>query len=256
MMLAVRILVLQHIPVEHPGIFRQFLAQDGVAWDAVELDAGEPIPDLGGYAALWVMGGPMDVWEEEKHPWLLAEKAAIREAVVERQMPFLGVCLGHQLLAAALGGEVALMKAPEVGILGVELTLEGQSDPLFAGFARQGRCLQWHGAEVTVAPRGAQVLVRSPACAIQALRVGPRAYGIQYHVELTTATVGEWGRVPAYEQALERSCGRGALARLDQEARAHMPVLNRDARQLYRNFMTLAAAPQEKAWARAYRPQR
>jgi len=82
-----RVLVFQHIAIEHPGIFRDFLAADGVAWDAVELDAGDPIPPLDGYDALLVMGGPMDVWEEDAHPWLAAEKRAIRAAVAERAMP-------------------------------------------------------------------------------------------------------------------------------------------------------------------------
>lgn len=235
-----RLLVFQHIPVEHPGIFREFLAADGIPWDAVELDAGEPIPDLAGYEALWVMGGPMDVWEEDRYPWLAPEKAAIREAVAQRGMPFLGVCLGHQLLADAFGGQVGPMMAPEVGILEVELTAEGQSDPLLGGGARRGKCLQWHGAEVRVAPPGAQVLARSPACAIQALRLDGCAYGIQYHVELTGATVSEWGQVPAYKQSLERSCGRGALERLNQEACERMPACNRDARRIYDNFMALA----------------
>ena len=85
-----RLLVFQHLNVEHPGVFRDFMREDGIEWQAVELDRGEPIPDLSDYDGLWVMGGPMDVWEEEQYPWLKAEKAAIREAVVDRQMPFLG----------------------------------------------------------------------------------------------------------------------------------------------------------------------
>jgi GMP synthase-like glutamine amidotransferase len=234
-----RVLVFQHIPVEHPGIFRDFLAEDEISWDAIELDAGETIPNLDGYDALWVMGGPMDVWEEEKYPWLAEEKAAIREAVSERAMPFLGVCLGHQLLAAALGGRVAPMKAPEVGILDVRLAAPATHDRLFSGLASPIKCLQWHGAEVVQPPDNATVLASSPACAVQALRVGSRAYGLQYHVELTASTISDWGVVPVYQQSLERALGSGSMPRLDAEARLRMPIFNRDARCLYDNFMSL-----------------
>jgi GMP synthase-like glutamine amidotransferase len=234
-----RLLVFQHIAIEHPGIFRDFLAADGVAWDAVELDAGEPIPPLSGYDALWVMGGPMDVWQEEQHPWLVAEKRAIREAVIERGMPYLGVCLGHQLLGAALGGRVGPMTRAEVGILDVELTAAGRRDPLFAGLAQRFKALQWHGAEVAEIPPGATVLAGSPACAVQAIRVGASAYGLQYHVELTDRTVAEWADVPAYARALDATLGAGALPGFATAAAASMSGFNRDARLLYDNFMRL-----------------
>ena len=235
-----RILVLQHIAIEHPGIFRDFLAEDGIAWDAVELDAEETIPALDNYDALWVMGGPMDVSQEEQHPWLRAEKRAIRTAVLERDMPYLGFCLGHQLLADALGGKVGAMPKPEVGVLDVELTESGTRDPLFAGLPHRFRALQWHGAEVATPPSGAIVLAQSPACGIQAMRVGERAYGVQYHVEITAATVPEWGAVPEYRCALDQTLGPDALADLEEVATEHMRDFNRNARRLYENFMALA----------------
>ncbi|MDX1489466.1 MAG: type 1 glutamine amidotransferase [Acidiferrobacterales bacterium] len=237
-----RILVFQHIPVEHPGIFRDFLAEDDIEWDAIELDENEAIPSLDRYDALWVMGGPMDVWEDDKYPWLTAEKAAIREAVIERGLPFLGVCLGHQLLADALGGKVAPMKEPEVGILNVSLTADAADDAIFTGLPTTIKCLQWHGAEVTELPSHAVVLARSPACAVQAFRVGKKAYGLQYHVELTGSTVKEWAEIPVYKQSLERVLGAGSISRLDAEARLRMPAFNRDARLLYGNFISLLAS--------------
>jgi GMP synthase-like glutamine amidotransferase len=233
-----RFLVFQHIAIEHPGIFRDFFAADGIAWDAVELDAGAEIPPLDGYDALWVMGGPMDVWEEDRHPWLAAEKRAIRAAVA-RELPYMGVCLGHQLLGAAMGGRVGRAAQAEVGILEVALTEAGLRDPLFEGMAPVFKALQWHGAEVAVVPPGAAVLAQSPLCQVQAMRVGRCAYGPQYHTELTQSTVDEWSRIPAYACSLDRTLGAGALPRLDGEARRHMADFNRDSRRLYDNFMTL-----------------
>ncbi|MEA2781816.1 MAG: hypothetical protein QOK29_3360 [Rhodospirillaceae bacterium] len=235
-----RVLVFQHVAVEHPAIFRNFLAEDGIAWDAVELDQGERVPQLEGYDQLWVMGGPMDVWEEEQHPWLSDEKRVIREAVVERGMPYLGVCLGHQLLAAALGGDVGKAAVAEVGVLEVELTKAGRGDALFEGISDRFKALQWHGAEVRTPPAGAAVLARSPVCAVQAMRIGRHAYGMQYHCELLPRTVADWAGIPAYAYALEASLGEGAMPKLQAAATANMDAFNRDARRIYRNFMGLA----------------
>jgi GMP synthase-like glutamine amidotransferase len=237
-----RVLVFQHIAIEHPGVFCDFMRAEGVRWDAVELDEGEPIPALEGYQALIVMGGPMDVWQESEHPWLVAEKAAIREAVSHHRIPYLGICLGHQLLATALGGEVGPIPGSEVGVLEIELTPEAEQDPLFSGLPRRGRSLQWHSAEVKRLPPDSVVLARSPICPIQAFRAGAQAYGIQYHTEVTRDTVPEWGCVPAYANALESTLGEGALESFEREVASSLPQFNASARTLYDNFMRIVRA--------------
>ncbi|QYX55255.1 type 1 glutamine amidotransferase [Roseovarius sp. SCSIO 43702] len=236
-----RILVLQHEKVEHPGIFRKFLAEDGHEWIPVELDEGEKLPGLEGFDALWVMGGPQDVWQEDRHPWLRDEKDFIREAVEERGLPFLGLCLGHQLLAEALGGEVTRSETPEIGIMDVQLTEAGASGVFFDGVPERFQCLQWHSAEVTKMPPGAQCLATSPDCAVQAMKWGTRAYSAQFHVEIEHDTVMNWAEIPEYRDALIEALGKDGAARMKERAEAGMAGFNEIAERIYINWLQTAA---------------
>lgn len=242
-------LVLQHLAIEHPGIFRDFFAADGIALETVELDEGETIPPLEPYDFMIVMGGPQDVWQEAEHPWFVAEKAAIGTFVMEMGRPFLGICLGHQLLADVVGGAVGPGDTPEVGVLTVDKTGAGAKDALLAGTPDPMEVLQWHGAAVKSLPQDAVVLASSPACPIQAFRYGECAYGLQCHVEITKDTVDEWAEVPAYAQSLEQALGVGAVDALRTAVEKRLPRFNQDARTLYDNFKAVLAKKQAQAAA-------
>ena len=188
------ILVLQHEEIEHLAVFQDFLRRDGATWHVAELDAGERIPSLDPFDAMFVMGGPQDVWQEDLYPWLRDEKAAIRRFVAEMGRPFFGICLGHQLLADALGGRVAPARTSERGLTRVSKTDEGARDPLLRDLSDPFTAFQWHGAEVIGVPHGAVVLARNEACPIQAFRYGSHAYGVQFHIEVKKDTVADWSQ--------------------------------------------------------------
>jgi GMP synthase-like glutamine amidotransferase len=232
-----RILVFQHLAVEHPGIFREFWRADGHAVHIVALDEGDPIPDMADFDVLAVMGGPMDVWETDKHPWLVTEMAAIGQWVRGVRRPYLGICLGHQLLAEALGGKVGRMAMPEVGVTKTALTPDGRVDPLFSGFDPDLQAFQWHGAEVQTLPEDGVILAANAACPIQAMRVGDRAWGIQFHVEMTPTTVAEWSAVPEYVASMEAALGVEWARGLEGELGRHLPAFTGIARRLNGNLL-------------------
>jgi GMP synthase-like glutamine amidotransferase len=236
----VRFLVFQHLEIEHPGVFRDFWRERGVEWSTVELDEGQLIPsDLRLFDALMVMGGPMDVWQTEEYPWLTLEVAAIRYFVMELRRPFLGICLGHQLLAHALGGEVRASRALEVGSCPVRLTEAALRDALFRGVSNPLATFQCHGSEVRRVPHDAVVLAETELCAVQAFRWGRHAYGLQFHAEITKETPSEWQAIPAYEQYINTALGPGASARLVAETKRFLSSYNRTAKLLNDNFLKL-----------------
>ncbi|HJU48912.1 MAG TPA: type 1 glutamine amidotransferase [Gaiellaceae bacterium] len=201
-----RVLVLQHIACEPPGVFEDVLRERGAAIHRVELDEGEPLP-AGGFDAIVAMGGPMSATDDAELPWLADEKRLIADAVRDG-MPFWGVCLGVQLLAASLGARVYRGAQPEVGLLPVTLTDEARQDPVFAGAPGELLTVQWHGDTFDL-PDGAVRLAGSPAYPNQAFRYA-NAYGVQFHLEISPEMAAEWAEVPAYAASLSRTLGADA----------------------------------------------
>lgn len=205
------LLVLQHIACEPPAAYEDELRAWGADLVRVEVDAGESLPDWRPYAGIIAMGGPMGAYEDERLPWLTDEKRMIADAV-RSGMPFWGVCLGVQLLAASLDARVFAGEQAEVGVLPVELTPEGAADPVFSWLPPHFHALQWHGDTFEL-PAGAVRLARSRAYEQQAFRY-ERAYGVQFHLEVDVALVSEWGEVPAYAQSLHGLLGDDGLPTL------------------------------------------
>jgi GMP synthase-like glutamine amidotransferase len=234
-----KFLVIKHVVVEGLGVFDRFCHDAGIAIDTVELERGDTFPSLEGYAALWVMGGPMNVGDEAEYPWLVAEKVLIRQAVSELNLPYLGICLGAQLLAAALDGTVRAMSSPEVGLLPIELTAAGLNHPLTAGLPQSIDVLQWHGQEIKRLPTGATLLASSAHCQVQAYAVGDYVFGLQFHSEVTAVTVAEWGQIPAYRTDLETTLGTAGADELERAIDRHCIELNATAKILFDNFLQI-----------------
>ncbi len=154
------------------------------------LYADEPLPSPDEFDALIVMGGPMNVDEHARYPWLSAEKALIATAIAKGKR-VLGICLGAQLIAAALGAAVTRNANREVGWLELRLNDAGRSAPMFAGFPGRFVGFHWHGDTFAI-PAGAQLLMSSEACVNQAFVYGEQVVAIQFHLEVTAANARAW----------------------------------------------------------------
>ena len=236
-------IVLQHIKIEDPGYIKDLMIKDKVNLTTIELDEGEKIPkNLNNFDAMFCMGGPMDTWMEKDYPWLIEEKKRIREFVVELKKPYLGFCLGCQLLGEVVGGQVTRSEPSEIGILDIEFIENKNKDNLFSSFPNQIKSLQWHSYEVQNLENNKDVtlIASSAVTKYQIFKYQNHAYGIQFHIEIKDTTVNEWGCVPEYKSALEKQLGSGALDKFDKAAKENMADMNKYSEVLYKNFKKLA----------------
>ena len=218
------------------------MIKDGANLTTIELDEGEKIPDdISKFDAMFCMGGPMDTWMEKDYPWLVEEKKRIKEFVIDLKKPYLGFCLGCQLLGEVVGGKVVKSNIPEIGMLNISFSNNKNNDALFSKFPEEITSLQWHSYEVQGLENNKDVthLASSPETKYQIFKYQNHAYGIQFHIEVKDTTVGEWGWVPEYKSALEKQLGEGALIKFDKESQKYMPSMNEYSKILYENFKKL-----------------
>ena len=237
-----KVIVLQHISIEDPGYIKDLMIADGAELTTIELDEGQKIPsDLSKYDAMFCMGGPMDTWMEKDYPWLIDEKKAIKKFVIDLKKPYLGFCLGCQLLGEIVGGKVVKSKNSEIGMLNIDFSENKINDLLFSEFPKMITSLQWHSYEVQELENNNDItlLASSPETKYQIFKYRNHAYGIQFHIEVKKTTVEEWGCVPEYKSALEKQLGEGALEKFDKDSQKHMPTMNNYSEILYKNFKKL-----------------
>ena len=189
------VFILRHVAHESAGTLETFLTQAGLPIEYVDLfQHVPPTLPLDRAAGLVVMGGPMNVDEVDRYPFLAADVTWIRQAV-SRSLPVLGICLGSQLLAKALGSRVYPNGVKEIGWYRLRILPAASDDALLAGSASTGTVFQWHGDTFDL-PDGAVHLAESDQCKHQAFRYGPCAWGLQFHVEVTREMVVDWLNEP------------------------------------------------------------
>ena len=237
------IIVLQHIKIEDPGYIKDLMINDNINLTTIQLDEGDKIPqDLDSFDAMFCMGGPMDTWMEKDYPWLVDEKKKIKEFVIKLKKPYLGFCLGCQLLGEVIGGSVVRSRPSEIGILDINFIDNKKDDKIFSSFPDRIKSLQWHSYEVQnlETNNDVKLIASSNVTKYQIFKYQNHAYGIQFHIEIKDSTVNEWGCVPEYKEALENQLGKGALKKFDNLAKVNMADMNKYSRILYENFKKLA----------------
>ncbi|MEK6545488.1 MAG: type 1 glutamine amidotransferase [Nitrospinota bacterium] len=199
-----KVLVLKHISIEGGGTIEDYLKSNGWKIDIRELQDGDSVPSKIDYDGVVILGGPMNVYEEDKYPFLKDEDRLIKE-LIKKEIPTLGICLGAQLIAKAAGAKVTKnivrqIHQKEIGWYKINLTDAGKKDPVFKGIGESFDVFQWHGDTFGI-PENGTLLATAELCTNQALRVGKNTYGLQFHMEVTEDMIYKW--IDSYDEELQ-----------------------------------------------------
>ena len=231
-----KLLVFQHVAHEILGTLDPLLRDSGFRIKYVNFERHPDFePGLEGYDGLIVLGGPMNVDEVDKHPNLEREVNSISQAI-ESGMPVLGICLGSQLIAKALGARVYKNMEKEIGWYDLSPTDEGRRDPLLSHFSGTEKIFQWHGDTFDV-PEGAVLLASSPLCMNQAFRYGDNVYGLQFHLEVDEPMVERWLRIPANRKEIEELNGKIDPAGIRKETHEYISRLKELSDKAFSEFI-------------------
>ena len=229
------ILITKHIDIEGPGTIEDYFEKQGYRLKIINLHKGQHLPEnFKGIEAIIFLGGPMNVYEEDKFPFLKEEDGFLKRAI-KKEVPLLGICLGSQLIAKACGVRVTKSPVKEVGWFKVRLQRGARNDPLFKGLAEEIDVFQWHEDTFDIPEEGV-LLATSAGCSHQAFKIGRCAYGIQFHIEVTETIITDWCK--AYFQSETREKQLKAKSMLETY-RNKKNNFNKQSELVYRNFETM-----------------
>lgn len=233
-----KLLVFQHVAYEILGTLDPLLRGAGFRIRYVNFGRNpDAKPSLDGYDGLIILGGPMNVDQVDQYSHLATEINLIQGAI-HRRLPTLGICLGAQLVAKAVGADVRRNREKEIGWYSISLTDEGKSDPLFAHFQDTERIFQWHGDTFEI-PEGADHIASSSTCENQAFRYGDNVYGFQFHLEVDEKLIERWLQVPAHKREIENLKGKVDPEVIKQETSLYINRLKQLSSRTFGEFIKL-----------------
>ncbi len=240
-----KLLVFQHVPHEILGTLDPMLRNAGFRIRYVNFSRSNySIPRLRNYDGLVVLGGPMNVDETDEYPYLVPETESIRK-FIDMDVPVLGICLGSQLIAKALGARVRKNPEKEIGWYDVSATEEGGMDRLVGAFGAVEKVFQWHGDTFEIPP-GASHLATSPACANQAFRYGDKVYGFQFHLEVDAPMIERWLVTPVNKKEIEELGGKISPDAIRSQTPRYIDALSDLSGRTFGGFIDLFGVTSEK----------
>lgn len=226
------IAIIKHIECEGPGTLGEFFEKAGIKTKIVELGKGEPLPKADRCDAVISLGGPMNVYEEDKYPFLKDEDKFVKEIII-KGIPFLGICLGGQILAKALNARIKKAPHKEIGWYFVSLNRKGYDDPLFKNLYNELSVFQWHEDTFEIPEKGV-LLAESKICENQAFRYGKNAYGLQFHIEVTPLIIDKW-----INEYTEEGAAGIDIFKISRNTHREQKIFNKQAKLIYINFLRI-----------------